>query len=86
MTRTTYPWCRIEDRELITVKWRSGNKLKVARFRPATDDGVVTLDSVFIRDGHDYDYVREPTLGLVNGQVQKIMQAEGYEPAEEAAE
>lgn len=68
---------------MVTVKWWTQRKMRVARFHTATDDRVVTLDSLFVRDDKHGNYsIRDATLDDIDDAVLLVMRAQGYEPAQ----
>lgn len=80
----TIPQTSIVEREMVTVKWWPGTRMKVARFHLVTTDGVVTLDSLFVRDEKRDEsyYIREAELDDIDDEILLVMRSQGYEPAQ----
>ena len=81
------PKTSIVEREMLTVKWWQSRRLKIARFHVNTDDRVVSLDSLYVRENprssqHENYYIRDATLEDIDDGVLTLMEAYGYEPAE----
>jgi len=89
-SEVSVPKTSIVEREMLTVKWWQNSRVKVARFHVNTDDRVVSLDSLYVRENprssqFENYYVRDATLDNIDDAVLRLMQAYGYEPAEEVS-